>query len=145
MQSRVIVGIDWKQASEGASVVPLQTSAAHLVQQGETIDGRARSRAGALGAASETAQTNQTNRLPRYDSGTSRFELGVFLGLGLSALALIAPALIESGRFAANRDAVTEALTGGQPADTELACCPTNPVATNTTAAPAAAHRSRTS
>lgn len=85
------------------------------------------------------------NRLPRYDSPTRRFELGVFLGLGLTALALIGPALIESGRFAANRAAITEALTAGQPADTELACCPTNPAVTNVTAIPAAAHSDRTS
>jgi hypothetical protein len=145
MQSRVIVGIDWKQPPEGAPAIPLQTSKSDSPQQRENTSGRARAWEGGHGAASETAERNQRHRLPRYDSGTSRFELGVFLGLGLSALALIAPALLESGRFAANRDAITEALTAGQATEIELACCPTNPVATNRTAAPAASHGGRTS
>ena len=84
-------------------------------------------------------------RLPRYDSKTCRLEFAVFLGLGLTALALIAPALLESGRFAENRDAITDALVSGPSDSNELACCPTNHGATNVTAVPVVRHGKRAS
>jgi hypothetical protein len=84
-------------------------------------------------------------RLPRYDPKTRQLEFAVFLGLGLTALALMAPALLESGRFAETRDAITDALVSGQSDSTEMACCPTNHGATNVTAVPVVTHGKRAS
>ncbi len=102
------------------------------------------------GAASHAAATSEAGRhgsprLPHYDAGTRRFEFGVFVGLGLAALALIGPALLESGRFAQNREAIVNALATGQPSSTQLASCPTNRSGTNLTVVPGRGRDGRTS
>jgi hypothetical protein len=145
MDSKKTVGIEWTQASEAPCIIPLHPSAPAAPKRPRSAFDRSPSCDRPVPIAEETVAEAQMYRLPRYDSKTRRFEFGVFLGLGLTALALIGPALLESGRFAENRDAITDALVSGQPDSTELACCPTNHGATNVTVVPAKAHSDRAS
>ena len=147
MDSKKTLGIQWTPGSERPQIIPLRPSAEGSLWKRLFSHQRSGSRAKEVGHPGAAAGGDSTYRLPRYDSRTRRFEFAVFAGLGLTALALIGPALLESGRFAENRDAITDALTSGQPDSdsTELACCPTNHAATNVTVVKPAAHSDRPS
>ena len=145
MHSKKTLGIAWAPGPEQPQIIPLRPRAARSL--GGRLFGRPKSspHAREVRAAGETPVGDSAYRLPRYDSQTRRSEFAVFAGLGLTALALMGPALLDSCRFAENRDAITEALTSGQSDSTELACCPTNHAATNVTVVPPTAHRERAS
>jgi hypothetical protein len=145
MHSKKIVGIDWTPAAEHPSIIPLHASTAGSLERRQIASNRSEAGTKDLPPASETSGESQSNRLPRYDSRTSRCEFGVFAGLGLTALALIGTTLLESGRFAENRDAIINALATGQAGSPEFVCCPTNHAVTNLSVIPAAAHSERAS
>ena len=145
MHSKKTLGIAWTPGPEQPQIIPLRPRAGASL--GRRLFGHPRSSSFAkeVRSTGEAPVGDSAYRLPRYDSQTRRFEFAVFAGLGLTALALMGPALLESCRFAENRDAITEALTSGQPESTELVCCPTNHGATNVTVVPPTAHRERAS
>jgi hypothetical protein len=145
MHSKKTLGIAWTPGPERPRIIPLRPRAGGSSWRRLFGHPKSSPHAKEVHRAVETPVGDSAYRLPRYDSQTRRFEFAVFAGLGLTALALMGPALLESCRFAENRDVITEALTSGQPDSTELACCPTNHGATNVTVVPAAAHRERAS
>src|SRR5262245_26850329 len=55
-------------------------------------------------------------RLPHYDSGTSRFELAAYLGLGLVATMTTVFAVHNSLKFASSREDIINALSAPIPA-----------------------------
>src|SRR5690242_20091519 len=115
MHSKKSLGIQWTPGPEQPQIIPLRPRADS--SHGRRLFGHPKSspRAKEVRAAGETPVGDSAYRLPRYDLQTRRFEFAVFVGLGLTALALMGPALLESCRFAEKRDAITEALTSGQP------------------------------
>ncbi|HWW01779.1 MAG TPA: hypothetical protein VNZ64_18920 [Candidatus Acidoferrum sp.] len=145
MHSKKIVGIDWGPAPERPSIIPLHAAAMCSPEPAQITIRHPGTGEDVLPFTSGTSERNQTTLLPRYDTKTNRCEFAVFLGLGLTALALIGSTLLESGRFAENRDAITAVLVSGQLDSTQLACCPTNHGATNVTVIPAAARSERAS
>ena len=145
MHSKATVGNERTPGHTEPRIIRLSELPAGFLRQPPAGLGRSRAGAKSRAPASAEARSHRSHRLPRYDAGTRRFEFGVFVGLGLAALALIGPALLESGRFAQNREAIVDALATGQPAPTQLAACPTNRSGTNLTVVPGRGRDGRTS
>lgn len=139
MYSKKIVGIDWTPTAERPSIIPLRPSAFVGSRRRHAATNPSQDEATGTLLTVETPGKPHLNRLPRYDSKTRRFEFSVFLGLGVIALALIGPAIRDSGRFAEHRDAIVDALTTAPVAPAVLAGSPTNHAATNLSVVPAAA------
>ena len=54
------------------------------------------------------------HRLPGFDQRTGRWELLVFVSLGIAGIWLAVAAARQAGHFATERDAIAATLTGGQ-------------------------------
>ena len=63
------------------------------------------------------------NRLPHYDCPTSKGELGLFLGLALAAITIVAITVLDAARFSNHRQEIADALSEQA---TVVASTPTN-------------------